>query len=145
MHGKATLPQKWGSLNWSLMKFKFFGEMWQLGFQGFMAAVFHVMDDYKLQWSLLVLMSCRNVMHPSSGWMNGYRGDAEMMGWMERCQCGKVWGHMGYHSYRKGKRRYDLVLSQQANPAMQEWKQTSSLCTFLSIAVIGQTPSNLPI
>ena len=67
------------------------------------------------------------------------------MGWMERCQCGKVWVHTGSHSYRRRNRRYDLVLSQQANPAVQGGKQTSSLHTFLSIAVIVQTPSNLPI
>jgi len=52
---------------------------------------------------------------------------------------------MGNHSYRRGERRYDLVLSQHYIPAMQGGKQISSLCTFLSIAVTGKTPSKLPI
>ena len=47
--------------------------MWQLGFQIFIA-IDHVMDFYKFQWPLLVLMSCRHLLHPSSGWVNGYRG-----------------------------------------------------------------------
>lgn len=57
--------------------------MWQIGFQVFMAVVVHVMDIYKLQCSLLVLMSCRNVLLPSSGWMNGY-GYRWMLKWWGR-------------------------------------------------------------
>jgi hypothetical protein len=84
--------------------------------------VVHVMDVYKFQWTLLVLMSCRNILHPSSGWMNGYGWMLKWWGWMERCQCWKFWEHTGNHSYRRGKTRYDWVLSQQANPAMQGGK-----------------------
>ena len=57
--------------------------MWQLGFQVFMAVFVHVMDVYKLQCSLLVLMSCRKVLLPSSGWMNGY-GYRWMLKWWGR-------------------------------------------------------------
>jgi hypothetical protein len=99
------------------------------------------MDVYKFQWTLLVLMSRRNLLHQTFRVNEWVQVDVEMMGWTERCQCGKVQGHTGNHSYRRWKRRYNLVLSQQANPAMQGGKQVlfALSCPLLRLVKLPQT------
>ena len=95
--------------------------MWQLGFQVFIAVVFHAMDVYKLQWPLLVLVSCRNVLHLSAGGMNGYRVMLKWWGGKKGINVGSFEDIRAITATELG-RGYDLVLSQQANPAMQGGK-----------------------